>query len=208
MHPGGSEWISVLKGCDITEQFEVHHIDTEKAEKILEKYFVREAAKPRIYKFTYNEDGFYRTLKRKVALKMKTIDKSPIQSSKLISDVVLGSVFATSILAVKFNNIYLMMLAGLVLFFMLTISHNFFHKRDNWRMYTFNLSSINYRTVRVIHAMSHHLYPNTYFDMEVSKIEPILQWIPRKKSNFVKIGSCLVSPLIWLILIPHEFVRT
>lgn len=56
-HPGGSEWLELTKGIDITEQFETHHI-TNRAEQTLTKYYVRNAEKPRNYIFTYDDNGY------------------------------------------------------------------------------------------------------------------------------------------------------
>ena len=42
-HPGGKIWIEKNKGTDITELFESHHIEIEKAKIILKKYFVKDA---------------------------------------------------------------------------------------------------------------------------------------------------------------------
>lgn len=81
-HPGGSEWISLTKGVDITEEFETHHLYG-KAEPLLKKYYVRDAKSPRNYKFTYAENGFYRTLKRRVADMLPDLDHKP----KKVSDV-------------------------------------------------------------------------------------------------------------------------
>lgn len=82
-HPGGSDWIRLTKGTDITEAFEIHHIYPELPEKLLEKYKIRVATEPRNFKFTFKDDGFYRTFKRKVAEKLRTIDRSPEQTSKV-----------------------------------------------------------------------------------------------------------------------------
>lgn len=79
-HPGGPFWIRETKGTDITEAFEAHHL-TSAPEKMISKYKVREAAKPRIYTLTLHEDGFYKTLKRRVIEKLKTTDKAPKRKS-------------------------------------------------------------------------------------------------------------------------------
>lgn len=79
-HPGGPFWIRETKGTDITEAFESHHLTTA-PEKMIAKYKVRDAAKPRIYTLTLHEDGFYKTLKEKVREQLKTIDKSPKRRS-------------------------------------------------------------------------------------------------------------------------------
>lgn len=190
----------MTKGIDITEQFETHHI-TGKAEQLLAKFYVRDAALPRNYNLTFKDDGFYRTLKRRVADQIGEVDKRPIKISNLISDMMLGLVFATAILAVKDNNIYLALLSGLFMMWLSIIAHNYFHQKDNWRMFCFNISLLNYREWRVSHAMSHHLYPNTYYDLEISMFEPFLQWIPRPKTQTQKVMSTIISPFVWLVLI-------
>lgn len=65
----------MTKGHDITEAFITHHINTEKVEPLLKKYRVKETTQPRNVKLTFNEDGFYMTLRRKVAAKLPEIKK-------------------------------------------------------------------------------------------------------------------------------------
>lgn len=48
---------------------------------MIEKYKVREASKPRIYTLTLHENGFYKTLKKRVAQKLKTVDNKPKKTS-------------------------------------------------------------------------------------------------------------------------------
>ncbi|XP_061391468.1 cytochrome b5-related protein-like, partial [Musca vetustissima] len=79
-HPGGSFWIRETRGTDITEAFEAHHLTTAPS-KMIEKYKVRDANKPRIYTLTMHENGFYKTLKRRVMEKLKTIDNAPKERS-------------------------------------------------------------------------------------------------------------------------------
>jgi len=119
----------------------------------------------------------------------------------MISDLVLGLVFTSAVLAAKDDNIYLALLSGMFLLWMLVIAHNYFHQKDNWRMYCFNLTLLNYREWRISHAMSHHLYTNTYYDLEISMFEPFLQWIPRPKTTLQKIMSPIISPIVWTLLI-------
>lgn len=63
-----------LKGTDITEAFEIHHLNRAKAEHLLQEYRVREAKLPRNFKFTFKETGFYRTLQSRIADELKQID--------------------------------------------------------------------------------------------------------------------------------------
>lgn len=68
------------QGVDITEAFEVHHINYAKAAAVLSEYRVRDAKEPRNFKLTFKDTGFYRTLRKRVAEKLKQIDHSKGES--------------------------------------------------------------------------------------------------------------------------------
>lgn len=74
-HPGGPEWLRMTKSQDITEAFLCHHLVDKRVEPFLKKYRVRETTRPRNSKLTFDEDGFYMTLRRKVAEKLPEIKK-------------------------------------------------------------------------------------------------------------------------------------
>ena len=57
---------------DITEMFEAHHVDIEKAEIILKKYFVQKADGPRNSQYTFSKSGFYHKLRKRVLPIWKT----------------------------------------------------------------------------------------------------------------------------------------
>lgn len=82
-HPGGPVWIKMTRGQDITEAFFTHHLDTSKLEPILKKYRVKETTKPRNVKLTFREDGFYMTLRRRVAAKLPEIRRTTNVYSKV-----------------------------------------------------------------------------------------------------------------------------
>ena len=64
-HSGGPQWLELTKGTDVTEAFEAYHVFDKKARMVLEKYYVKPCEQvPRKAKFTFEEDGFYKTLKR------------------------------------------------------------------------------------------------------------------------------------------------
>lgn len=258
-HPGGADWIRLTKviywlqsnfnflniihvdivrrfwiqGVDITEAFEVHHINFAKASAVLNEYRVREAKEPRNFKLTFKDTGFYRTLRKRVAKKLQEIDPSKSESmSKVLKiahmklepfclqrnyafrlqffiDGLLGMTFLTSALAARFDNKYLMVLASLCLCYTIISAHNFFHRRDNFRMLYFNLSFFNYKEWRITHALSHHLYPNSLHDMEVSFFEPFLCWIPgpNTKGFVQRYLSWVYSPIIYAALFLDQLVK-
>lgn len=62
----------------------MHHINYAKAEHLLQDYRVRDAKLPRNFKFTFKETGFYRTLRRRIAEKLKTIN---VKQAELMTKV-------------------------------------------------------------------------------------------------------------------------
>jgi len=146
-HPGGASWIETSEGIDITEQFESHHISNI-AEKMLPKFYVRECVEPRNYKITFHQNGFYKTLKRRVADKLNFLDQSPKQNSQFYCDFMLATLILLSIIAARDDNFFVAAIASLVLCCNVNIGHNFIHQRDNWRMYVINFSLASYREWR------------------------------------------------------------
>lgn len=69
-------------------------------------------------------------------------------------------------------------------------------------MKLFNLGFLSYREWRVSHAMSHHIYPNTLHDLEVSFFEPFMTWVPTDKIKFsspLKYIYWLISPIAYCV---------
>jgi hypothetical protein len=146
-HPGGADWLEVTKGIDITEQFETHHI-RDVAEKLLPKFYVRDAELPRNYKITFDKDDFYLTLKRRVASKLETLDSVAVLYSIFYCDLMFGLTVWLSILSAYKNDFKIAMLAGAALCLLALIAHNFIHQKNNWRMYLTNFSMLTFREQR------------------------------------------------------------
>lgn len=81
-HPGGADWLELTQGTDITELFETHHVRG-KAELLLSSFYIREAKMPRNYRITFCDDGFYKTLKKKVNDQLSVLNKTPEQTSNV-----------------------------------------------------------------------------------------------------------------------------
>lgn len=79
-HPGGADWLELTQGTDITELFETHHISG-KVEMLLPNFYVRAAKKPRNCRTTFCDDGFYKTLKMKVADQISVVNKKTARTS-------------------------------------------------------------------------------------------------------------------------------
>ncbi|XP_023943565.2 cytochrome b5-related protein [Bicyclus anynana] len=204
-HPGGYEWLELTKGTDITEAFECHHLRPI-AEKTLAQFYVRDAKTPRNSPFTFKEDGFYRTLKTLVNEEVKKVPKDVPKYTDMLTDGLVVSLFLASALCCWATNYWLQigsyLVASVSQAWLVVAAHNYIHKRANLRMYYFNISLWSYREFRVSHALSHHLFPNTLMDQEVSGFEPLIFWNPRKDVPFhAKFGF-----LIQFIVFPFVLI--
>ncbi|XP_018322158.1 cytochrome b5-related protein-like isoform X2 [Agrilus planipennis] len=145
-HPGGSDWLEWTQGTDITEAFEAHHIYTG-PQKLLQKFFVKKATTPRDAPFHFKEDGFYKTIKREVREALKDIPKWPAMLSNLYADFLLTGYLVCAVLSAAWNNYWIATLAGLFLGLVTIASHNYIHRKANFRMYYLNFSTMSWRMV-------------------------------------------------------------
>ncbi|CAK1546128.1 unnamed protein product [Leptosia nina] len=205
-HPGGAQWLECTKGTDITEQFITHHLSGN-AEPIIPKYFVRKTKQPRNSPFTFADDGFYSTLKSKIAEKRKEIPKDVRKKSDLITDVLLVLFLIGSPLTcwVWTQNLLLGLASTVAVSYLLTClticGHNYFHRTDSWRMYVFNICGFSYSEWRVTHAMSHHLHTNTAQDIELGLLEPFLQFLPNPNKPILVQMAAFYYPVIYAFVI-------
>ncbi|XP_042223121.1 cytochrome b5-related protein-like [Homarus americanus] len=195
-HPGGQDWLLATKGTDITEAFESAHIGTA-AENLLHKYYVNDILTPRNSPYTFHENGFYKTFKRKVQPVLKRVGKGPTLYMRFIQDSLALTFVALMIASVITQSYTKIIFAGIVLTLTGNCAHNFFHQRNNWRMYYFDLTLFSSYKWRISHGLSHHLYTNTIYDFEVSVLEPFWEFLPKPKKSFLqRYGSCVYEYLI------------
>lgn len=75
-----------------------------------------------------------------------------------------------------------------------TISHKLTNIQHSQELILFILT--------VMHAMSHHLYPNSYHDLECILFEPFFNWMPMNKNFIEKYVSWIVSPIVYGFIFP------
>ncbi|KAB7500082.1 hypothetical protein Anas_00797 [Armadillidium nasatum] len=126
---------------------------------------------------------------------------------KLMQDSLLFGFLVFSILAARNFNIFYAIIAGIFLNFMVNVAHNFFHQRDNWRMLIFDLTLNSSREWRISHALSHHNYPNTIIDYEVSALEPHFELLPKSNKSFLHRYAVIVTgSILYSVAIYSAFV--
>ncbi|XP_039293035.1 cytochrome b5-related protein [Nilaparvata lugens] len=197
-HPGGKQWITLTKGLDITEAYESSHLNQD-VDLILQKFYVRDAKTPRNSPYTMEPGGFFRTLKSRVYEEMKTMETGTKMRSYILIDSLVVMTFVMAITAVKFHNYTAGFISAACLTGASIAAHNFFHQKDNWRMYYFQLSLMSVTDWRITHSLSHHIYTNTYHDLELMMMEPFLQWLPKENKNWLaKNFAWLYTPVVYL----------
>ncbi|NP_001136324.1 cytochrome b5-related-like isoform X1 [Nasonia vitripennis] len=197
-HPGGSEWLTMTRGTDITEAFEVHHI-TDKAERLLPKFFVRKAEASRSLAYTFDSSGFYKKFKARAREALKDVDfHTPSPKSKRIADSMVTMAILGAIIAVMTKSWMAIAFSALFLTWTVISAHNFFHMRDNFRMFYFDMSLMSSKEWRISHILSHHLYPNTLWDMEIYTLEPFIAYMPTKdKTLLYRLVMLAFEPLFF-----------
>lgn len=176
-------------------------------EKLLVRFYKRKAACPRNSPFTFKEGDFYKTLKNRISEKLKSIPEDPANRSKFLTDSLLFGFISTALCATYLKSYILGFVSGILLSMLANAAHNFFHQKDNFRMFYFDLSLMSSRGWRVSHALSHHLYTNTVYDMEISVLEPFLQYLPNEKFFFFTYFSWIYSPIIYSFIFIGYFIR-
>lgn len=84
-HPGGADWIAMTKGQDITEAVESHHVFQDRLKPYLRKYKICDTVKPRNSRLTFDEDGFYVTLRKRVATKLPQLQNNELRLLSKVS---------------------------------------------------------------------------------------------------------------------------
>ena len=133
-----------VQGTDITEAFEAHHV-TKSAEYLLKQFYVRPATGPRYSPYTFKDDGFYRTFKRRARPILASLPPGPSKQSKWCADILLVTFLLLATIAAAKYNFMIGFVAGFILNLIVVTAHNFFHMRDNIRMYYFDLSFMAHR---------------------------------------------------------------
>jgi hypothetical protein len=216
-HPGGISFLEICKGTDVTELFESNHINIEKARLVLQKYYVRDEVKPRNSStFTFNSDGFYCTIRDRA---WKILNKSSVNPTKEIlrtHDILLFlfismMFFANCLPQADGFWAFLTSLAGLNLALLANCAHNFFHQKNNWRMYSFDLTTHSSHEWRITHCYSHHMFPNTINDYEITAFEPFVQFLPRSSKGpltqlFTAVCMVVIFSLVMVMVVSLSLV--
>ena len=198
-HPGGKWWIDETRGLDITELVQSHHLNMPKIASIMAKYKVADCDRPRNSFLCISKDGFYNTLKNRIAKKVKCLNRSAkiksIQRDILVAKTSLVAIVLVALalfaLATVNRSVPLLFLSAFLLgFFGNTGAHNYLHRSDKFLLrYIWDLCGLSMHGFRFVHTISHHHYSNSMLDLEMTTFEPIVQFNSGKKTANIKFLS-------------------
>ena len=161
------------------------------------------------------ETSNYHKLRSKVFSKLinnnkrdKSLRKWNLPDIKMhvLSSVALSLWLISFIFFCSNPSIYRAIIAGFFLHPLVGVGHNFLHQADNkgwfgietyWR-YVINLSLYDLYEFRVHHAISHHTYINLDCDLEVSALEPIINFMTNAATNYILVY--LYAPIFYFFL--------
>lgn len=138
---------------------------------------------------------------------VKTLPTQSKKTSNFFIDSLLVLMFTFSVMAAAYWNYILGVISGNLLAMLTIAAHNYFHRRDNIRMYYFQFSLMQVREWRVSHVLSHHLHTNTIDDLEITAWEPIFQYLPIKKTTRERVMVYLYFPFMWLTGFHMNFIK-
>ena len=205
-HPGGTHWIENTKGMDITDFYESYHINQSKTDKVLEKYKVGEIDSERCTLYKFDSDGFFKTLQGRALKVLGSRYNKKHAGLMFIHWVLAISSVASFMMAVYFKSWALMLYAAISQAAAMGGAHNYLHQKNSLAQYVFELSAANIHAFRVGHTISHHTYPNTVWDMEMTFFGPALSLFSDKQSNPSSSKSFFTYQFLILIGMPIQAI--
>jgi fatty acid desaturase len=199
-HPGGRDVLIQVEGTDCTELFRTYHLKTTPLASVMARFEVqvdvtdpKHAAMLQGSNFTFEPDGFYRTVQGRVRDYFKTA-KVPSHGTKwnqAFAFVVLLLSIVLIVPAVMYGNIWAAM--GLALVRILaaigpghSMSHFCLFRRGPWNTLGFRLLSpfliSNPAIWSATHVQSHHVHTLTRHDLQdnypVKRVQPLSLFHP------------------------------
>lgn len=109
--------------------------------------------------------------------------------------------------SLRTHNYVLAIIASILYTWTGVCGHNFLHQKENHRSKYLSLLFLSYRDWRITHVFSHHMFPNSYLDVETMLFEPLFVWTPQKDlKNFVqRYLSWAYGPIVFFFVYTLEF---
>ena len=116
-------------------------------------------------------------------------------------------IFIISLLSTSIMESYLMaLLTGLLLHIIYGLGHNYLHQNTPYK-YLFDLTFSSHYHWLISHCISHHNYPNTKIDLEISLMEPYFYFLRSGPANnqFVFLYSIVLFGFVGFLEFSQKF---
>jgi hypothetical protein len=80
-------------------------------------------------------------------------------------------------LAALTNRIIFSSIGGFSLMGIFGVAHNFIHHKENLFSNLIKFTGFSFNDFQIMHCLSHHPFPNTELDMEITALQPLVYWI-------------------------------
>jgi len=179
------EWLQMTRGADVTDLVHTHHLDESKVDAILKKYYVTDVKHPNTnIRYTFKDEGFYMTLKRRVATKIREMGGSgPTWLMTLSCTVTLLLWLAAFAMMVMDGRWWWAVVGGYFLNSVFGVGHNYMHKAPTLWRYCVDLTAFSHRDWMISHCISHHTFPNLELDYEMQILEPFVYSMYNQPTN-------------------------
>ena len=143
---------------------------------MLEKYYVGECPNKQKPRFTFEEEGLFQTVKKKILNKYTVEELSDSTASERRAMVLFSIWFLLISLTGYLNSYILALLTGFFTLVLNGVAHNFVHKKPNLYRHLYLLSGFTAKEWEIMHCISHHIYTNTLLDYELGGFEPLMYY--------------------------------
>ena len=206
IHPGGTHWIELTRGSDITDFVETHHFEIDKIEEILKKYYVKDSEKKHNFlRYDWSEKGLYQNLKKRIFKQLKGRSPSATFFTKLQYFILIGLFFSSFYCLYLTQSKVTAMVTGFLCLSMLGIGHTYIHKKTSYFRYCADVTLFGSYQWTISHALSHHTYPNLEIDIEIQSVEPFIYYLSNKPKN--PIINIVVGHILFTFLGVLNYIR-
>lgn len=183
-HPGGTHWLKMTQGTDITDFVQIHHLDIEKIEEILKIYYVKDCEKkPEFLRFEWLEDSLFNSIRTRILKEFKAKGTSASLLARAQYFLLIFIFLCSFYLLFLTQSPIFAVITGLLCLSMLGIGHNFIHQKPSLFRFCADLTLFGSYQWTISHALSHHTYANLELDIEIDAIEPFIYYLSNKPKN-------------------------
>lgn len=197
-HPGGSTFLTLVRGTDATALFETHHINSKLAERALSALPVTGTY---VVQFEYDYTRYSRLRSLALALFPTRASRRMASSLRLWGAVALALVLHGMTLTATVGTTWwatVCLCAAYANSICGGYGHNALHRLEAWAI-LLDWNGLSCLEWLMEHVQSHHMYVNTRHDHDSISMEPFVRWLPGRPVTFFDRLAPVTHHAIYLI---------